>query len=135
MLLAAACLAAGCAFGPGTQDWVFDGLPGNYSLWRTNSRSVLICRGKSKTGGEEAVPAYVTELFYNETHIFAKQAAVLEDQNEKIDSSDPNYYIIAVKEESVSGPMSEESFLKATRALLIEEYPWVASERFAQQAN
>lgn len=67
------------------------------------------------------IPTYVFEVGYTDTYIFAKQADVPEDYDEKIDKSTPNFYIVSVASGEVFGPYNEQNFSACVQQLGIED--------------
>ena len=133
--LTAVLLAAGCAFGPGTQDWTYYGLPGDYSLWRSSARSITIGVGTEKDAAQVVVDKYVSEIFFNDSCILAKQVEVPEDLNEKITFNAPVYFIITVADNGVMGPLGENAFKNKCGELGITDINWTDTINYAGMAE
>ena len=110
-------------------DWKYDDLPNDYSVWRTNSRRIILCHSYGTTAST-IVDAYVSEIAYNNDYIFAKQVTVPEDSNKKIDTSNPSYYILVVETDELYGPYTEDEFNNKCEELEISEIPeWIKTTR------
>lgn len=96
----------------GVGDWVSIELPGRYAIWRINSRSIVLClpREDAPFLADNVVDTYVFEVSYNDDLIFVKRADVQEDLKEKVDTSEPEYYVIEVKKEIRHGPFDTAQF-------------------------
>lgn len=106
----------------GLQAWDVDSLPGNYEVWQISARNIeLVLANENGVTATTVVPTYVFEVGYTDTYIFAKQADVPEDYNEKIDKSNPNFYIVSVTSGEVFGPYNEQDFSAYVQQLGIEE--------------
>ncbi len=106
----------------GLQAWDVDSLPGNYEIWQMSARNIGIAlREEDSSGADIVIPTYVFEVGYTDTYIFAKQADVPEDYDQKINKSNPNFYIVSVTSGEVFGPYSEQNFSACVQQLGIEE--------------
>ncbi len=102
--------------------WDVDCLPGNYEIAQISARNInLALREENSSGADIVIPTYVFEVGYTDTYIFAKQADVPEDYDQKIDKSNPNFYIVSVASGEVFGPYSEQNFSAYVQQLGIEE--------------
>ena len=73
-----------------------------YSLVQTNSRTIYV----EWEGKGIIVDSYVSELAVVENYIFAKQVTVPKDLREKIDLSNPCYFVIVRETGDRLGPYS-----------------------------
>ena len=109
-------------FGPGPQDFTAD-LHNGYILSRSSNDGIFL--NKHENGiSQNIIPAKVAELGVNEDYIIAKQYTVSEkrrDDGSFIDKSKPNYWIISLKTQAVSGPLNEETYLKERLKLSIPD--------------
>ena len=110
-------------FGAGVGDWTYSDLPGRYELWRINSRCIRLCLPDEERPflAKTIVDGYVFELAYDDAFICAKRADVPEDIHQKIDLSDPDYFIVDVNEEKCYGPFDEQTFYKSCQELGVSE--------------
>lgn len=111
----------------GVGDWTCSNLPGNYEIWRINSRSVILCLPDETypTQAKTVVDAYVFEVAYNDAFIFAKRANVPEDLDTEIDTSTPDYYIVEIETGKRYGPFSEEAFYEQCQEFEAETVEWM----------
>ena len=106
----------------GLQAWDVDSLPGNYEIWQISARNIeLVLANENGVTATPVIPTYVFEVGYTDTYIFAKQADVPEDYDQKINKSNPNFYIVSVTLGEVFGPYSEQNFSACVQQLGIEE--------------
>lgn len=127
MTICMLCVLTSCA---GAGDWKFTELPKDYSIWRNNSRSISLCREVDETSANTVIEAYVSEIAYNESYIFAKQVSVPKDSREKIDTANPDYYIVVVDTEEVFGPYAKADFDLKCVELEINDLPeWIVTTK------
>jgi len=136
LILSLATILSSCA---GMADGEYD-LPGEYSIWYINSRSVVLCKDMKENGkvwgGEHLVEEYVSEIAYNDDYIFAKQVDVPEDINQKIDTSNPYYYVLVVETGKVFGPFSKKEFKAQVEEFNIKEIPkWISTMGLPKREN
>ena len=116
-------------------DWEFDGLPQNYSIVRMNSRNIVLGQS-NEVGWTHIVPTYISEVAYNDNYIFVKRVDVPKDINEKIDTSNPEYYIVVVETDEVLGAFTEEEFNKKCEEIPITEFPeWIITTTLKRYSN
>lgn len=98
---------SGCGLG----DWGYD-MQNGYSIWRVNSRSIVCGKNSGPNSIDRVVDDYVARFYYNSRYIFLYCVDVPEDVQEDVDSSDPNpdFYIIDVTTDEVTGPLTYEEF-------------------------
>lgn len=106
--------SCGFGFGPGFQDWSYD-LSNGYQVLRVNTREILIgykepggsvITQKTQKNGEIepcGVDSYVSEFCTGDRFVGAQQAAV-PSVGDKVDLSNPRYYLIDTKNQKVFGP-------------------------------
>ncbi len=113
----------------GVGDWSVSGLPGGYEVWRINSETIELCLPDEEHPflADSVVSTYVFELAYNDAFICAKRADVPEGRNLKIDTSDPDHYIVDVNDRTCHGPFDEDGFYEAWQELGNgEELEWMS---------
>lgn len=107
----------------GTQDWIDDDLPGNFELWRINSKNISLCKDNGDgTTAEIIVGPYISSFAYNDDYIFLQQVDNLGDSKPNKDIM-PNYYLLVIESESLLGPMNKAEFDMSCTELGIEELP------------
>lgn len=118
-------------FGAGVGDWQFDGLPGNYEVWRGNRNTICLVKVKENGFlGTSIVDTYVSEIAYTSNYIFVQQVPPPEDTFLRIDTSNPLYFILSVSDGVLEGPYSETEFEEAYEALELETEPdWIKSTK------
>ena len=105
-------------------DWIYDELPGDYSIWRTNSKSISLCTNVEDMGAH-IISSYVSEIDYTDEFIFAKHVDVAKDSDAEIDTSNPDYYILVVESEELFGPYTENEFNKKCDELsIVHAFDW-----------
>ena len=115
----------------GLGDWRFHGLPGNWEVWRLNSRQIKILYVKPGIyiRSSSVVEDYVSYVAWTEDFIFAQQVTLPEEWETRdgVDGLAPAYYIVDVKTRLTHGPYdSEADFLAACEELNTGPLPdWV----------
>lgn len=128
-------LLSGCFedfnFGAGVGDWQFDGLPGNYEVWRGNRNTICLVEVEENgVLGTSIVDTYVSKIAYTSDYIFAQQVPAPKDKRARIDTRNPVYFILSVSDGVLEGPYSETEFEEAYEALELEEKPnWMKSTK------
>ena len=70
LILAQVFLLSSCA---GAGDWSYSDLPGDYEIWRINSKEIVLVKKISDTGANKVVKAYVSKVAWNDNFILAQQ--------------------------------------------------------------
>lgn len=103
-LLALVLALTACA---GAGDWKYEELPGDYAVWRINSREIPLVRVDADgLTAEPVVEGYVYAVAWDENTIYVQQCA------EK-DKGDMAYYMVALDSGTVSGPYTETELAAA----------------------
>ena len=102
-------LLSGCS---GMGDWSVTGLPGGYEVWRVHADGIVLCLPKEDVPGvaTTVVDKCVISIAYTDEVICVEQVDPPEDIHEKLDTSDPNYYIVVVEDGTCYGPLDPQGF-------------------------
>ena len=104
-----AAVLSGCN---GMGDWSVTGLPGGYEIWRIYSDNVVLCLPEENNPGSATpvVDGCVISIAYTDEVICVEQVEPPEDIHEKLDTSNPSYYIVVVAGGTCHGPLDPQGF-------------------------
>ncbi len=105
----------------GAGDWHYSGLPGDYEIWRINSKTITLVKRTSDTGANSVIPSYVSEVAWDENFILAQRQPTSDSYNASV-----SYYIVDVNSDEVHGPFTESEFHACAEDLQIslEDFEW-----------
>lgn len=95
----------------GLSDWAYD-MQNGYAIWRVNSHCIVCGKIDGPNSIDDVGGDYVARFYYNSRYIFLYCVDVPESVHEEVDFSDPNpdFYIIDVTTDEVTGPLAYEEF-------------------------
>lgn len=134
ILIILSLILTGC-IDSGLGDWAYDGLPGEYSVWRNNSRDISIGKNIDKDLAETVIESYVFEIYFNNQYICAKKVDVPENLDEEIILENPHYFIISIASGEVYGGFSVNKFKKKCQELNITIDEWISTKDLADKAS
>lgn len=113
LILGVMLVLAGC---PGYSDWAYDDLPGDYLIVRVNSKHIVFEKGTFEFS-DRVINRQIIAFCYDARYICLKRVPVegVDDTRfdpEKLDTSNPEFYLIDSVTEHVYGPWTEEAFYK-----------------------
>ncbi len=102
-------------------DWEYD-MQNGYAIWRVNSHCIVCGKIDGPNSIDDVGGDYVARFYYNSRYIFLYCVDVPEDVHEEVDFGDPNpdFYIIDVETDEVTGPLTYEKF-DSSLAYTLEE--------------
>ncbi|WP_431028737.1 DUF3997 domain-containing protein [Lysinibacillus sp. LZ02] len=125
MLVLLCFMLTGCA---GLADYTID-LENGYRIDRLSAHQIAIYGDEPVQSGDKTivnylyVPAKVTDAWWNEEYIVAKQIVLTDDENgyEKPSNDDMSYWVIDVNNHQVFGPFDENELENETDKLGLTE--------------
>jgi hypothetical protein len=113
----------------GAADWSYDGLPGDYEVWRINSKDISLCQpSESGTTADTIVGAYVDQIAFNERYIAVQQVKPTDRDNpdKSRDDWEISYYLLDTDTGDLLGPLDEAAFQDACAQIDAEDFPqWI----------
>jgi len=96
----------------GSDDWDYTSLPGNYEIWRMNSRDIILVRIESNDSTSRIIERCIVAFCYNDSFIGVKQLEINNDGTvvQSSDSAVFSYYLVDVANDLLLGPYSEEEY-------------------------
>ena len=118
-------LLSSCA---GTSDWSFSDLPGDYEIWRINSKEIVLVKKTDDVLGESVVDAYVSKVAWDDNFILAQQ-----ESNADNTSNTVSFYIVDVNSENIYGPLTEDEFNELAKQIQVEvnNMDWILTSDLA----
>lgn len=113
----------------GTEDWEYDELPGDYEVWRINSKDISLCQpSEDGTTAQDIVGPYVDQIAFNERYIAAQQLRPMnsDDLKKSLDDWKRFYYLLDTDTGDLLGPFDEAAFQDACAKIDAEDFPqWI----------
>lgn len=107
----------------GSGDWAYTDLPGEYEIWRINSKDISLIKKTSENGGDYIVGPYIAALCKDRRYIGLQRTEG--PAGEAREEAVPEYYIVDSADGAVYGPFSQEEYAAQCETLGFRPDEWI----------
>ena len=107
----------------GSGDWSYRDLPGEYEIWRINSKNITLIKKTSEYGGHNIVGPYVMAFCRDQRYIgLQRTEGPAGDMQEE---AAPEYFIVDSADGAVYGPYGAAEYAAQCEALGFRPGDWI----------
>lgn len=107
----------------GSGDWAYSDLPGEYEIWRINSKDISLIKKASENAGDYIVGPYIAAFCRDQRYIgLQRTEGPAGDTQEE---AAPEYFIVDSSDGAVCGPFSAEEYAAQCEALGFRPDDWI----------